>query len=45
MTTHDHDMVMRKVGIADLKAHLSEHHIAPASAQEMQAPGIARTRS
>jgi uncharacterized protein (TIGR00730 family) len=28
-----------------LKAHLSEHHLAPATAQEMQAPGIARTRS
>lgn len=26
MTTHDYDMVMsEKVGIADLKAHLSEH--------------------
>ena len=25
MTTHDHNQVMRKVGIADLKAHLSEH--------------------
>lgn len=25
MTTHDHNQVMSKVGIADLKAHLSEH--------------------
>jgi prevent-host-death family protein len=25
MTTHDHDEVMSKVRIADLKAHLSEH--------------------
>jgi uncharacterized protein (TIGR00730 family) len=28
-----------------LKAHLTEHHIAPATAQEMKAPGIAKTRS
>ena len=25
MTTHDHNLVMSKVGIADLKARLSEH--------------------
>lgn len=25
MTTHDHNQVMSKVGVADLKAHLSEH--------------------
>lgn len=25
MTSHDHNQVMIKVGIADLKAHLSEH--------------------
>jgi prevent-host-death family protein len=25
MTSHDHNRVMTKVGIADLKAHLSEH--------------------
>jgi prevent-host-death family protein len=25
MTTHDHNEVMSKVGIADLKAHLSQH--------------------
>jgi prevent-host-death family protein len=25
MTIHDHNQVMSKVGIADLKAHLSEH--------------------
>ena len=25
MTTHDYNQVMSKVGIADLKAHLSEH--------------------
>ncbi len=24
-TTHDHNRVMRKVGIADLEAHLSQH--------------------
>ena len=28
-----------------LKSHLTEHHLAPATAQEMQAPGIAKTRS
>ena len=28
-----------------LKAHLTEHHLAPAVAQEMKAPGIAKTRS
>lgn len=28
-----------------LKDHLSEHHLAPATAQEMKAPGIAKTRS
>jgi predicted Rossmann-fold nucleotide-binding protein len=27
-----------------LKAHLTEHHLAPASPQEMKAPGIAKTR-
>ena len=27
-----------------LKAHLTEHHLAPSTAQEMQAPGIAKTR-
>jgi antitoxin (DNA-binding transcriptional repressor) of toxin-antitoxin stability system len=25
VTTHDHNQVMNKVGIADLKAHLSQH--------------------
>ena len=25
MTTHDHNQVMTRVGIADLKAHLSHH--------------------
>jgi prevent-host-death family protein len=25
LTTHDHNQVMSKVGIADLKAHLSQH--------------------
>src|SRR5688572_21888744 len=30
---------------AVLKAHLTEHHLAPATAQEMKAPGIAKTRS
>src|SRR5437867_3152787 len=28
-----------------LKSHLTTHHLAPASAQEMKAPGIAKTRS
>ncbi len=28
-----------------LKAHLTEHHLMPANAQEMKAPGIAKTRS
>ena len=28
-----------------LKAHLTEHHLVPATPQEAQAPGIARTRS
>jgi len=28
-----------------LKAHLTAHHLAPATPQEMQAPGIAKTRS
>ena len=28
-----------------LKAHLTEHHIVPPTAQEMKAPGIAKTRS
>ncbi len=28
-----------------LQAHLVEHHITPPTAQEMRAPGIAKTRS
>jgi predicted Rossmann-fold nucleotide-binding protein len=28
-----------------LNAHLTTHHLAPATAQEMKAPGIAKTRS
>jgi uncharacterized protein (TIGR00730 family) len=28
-----------------LRSHLAEHHLAPATAQEMKAPGIAKTRS
>jgi predicted Rossmann-fold nucleotide-binding protein len=28
-----------------LKAHLTEHHLLPSTAQEMKAPGLARTRS
>jgi predicted Rossmann-fold nucleotide-binding protein len=28
-----------------LKAHLTEHHVVPPTAQEMKAPGIAKTRS
>jgi uncharacterized protein (TIGR00730 family) len=32
-------------GFELLKAHLTEHHLMPATPQEMQAPGIAKTRS
>jgi hypothetical protein len=28
-----------------LKGHLTTHHLEPATAQEMRAPGIAKTRS
>jgi hypothetical protein len=28
-----------------LKQHLTEHHLMPPTAQEMKAPGIAKTRS
>jgi hypothetical protein len=28
-----------------LRAHLTEHHLTPPTAQEMKAPGIAKTRS
>ena len=28
-----------------LRAHLTEHHLTPETAQEMRAPGIAKTRS
>ena len=28
-----------------LKTHLTEHHLMPPTAQEMKAPGIAKTRS
>jgi len=28
-----------------LRAHLTQHHLAPATAQEMKAPGIAKTRT
>ena len=28
-----------------LKAHLTQHHLLPPTAQEMKAPGIAKTRS
>jgi hypothetical protein len=28
-----------------LKQHLTEHHLAPPVAQEMKAPGIAKTRA
>ena len=28
-----------------LKEHLTEHHLTPPTAQEMKAPGIAKTRS
>ena len=31
--------------LALLKAHLTTHHLEPATAQEMKAPGIAKTRS
>jgi uncharacterized protein (TIGR00730 family) len=34
-----------KQAFALLEAHLTAHHLAPATAQEMKAPGIAKTRS
>jgi uncharacterized protein (TIGR00730 family) len=45
----DIDLVQRANTPADafglLKAHLTEHHLLPPTAQEMKAPGIAKTRS
>jgi uncharacterized protein (TIGR00730 family) len=45
----DMDLVQRantpQQAFALLKAHLTEHHLMPPTAQEMKAPGIAKTRS
>ena len=45
----DIDLVKRantpEDAFALLKAHLTEHHLMPPTAQEMKAPGIAKTRS
>ena len=45
----DIDLVQRantpEEAFALLKAHLTEHHLMPPTAQEMKAPGIAKTRS
>jgi hypothetical protein len=45
----DLDLLQRTDSPADafglLKAHLTEHHLVPPTAQEQKAPGIARTRS
>src|SRR5688500_9977014 len=45
----DIDLVQRAntpdEAFALLKAHLTEHHLMPPTAQEMKAPGIAKTRS
>ena len=47
----EHDMsLLQRTNTPDeafelLKAHLTAHHLAPATAQEMKAPGIAKTRS
>jgi uncharacterized protein (TIGR00730 family) len=45
----DIDLVQRtntpEDAFALLKAHLTEHHLMPPTAQEMKAPGIAKTRS
>jgi hypothetical protein len=45
----DMDLLMRantpREAFDLLQAHLTEHHLEPSTAQEMQAPGIAKTRS
>jgi uncharacterized protein (TIGR00730 family) len=45
----DLDLVQRANTPGDafelLKAHLTEHHLVPATAQEMRAPGLAKTQS
>mgnify|MGYP003575747181 CR=1 FL=1 len=47
--SHDRDLLQRadtpRQAFDWLKAHLTEHHITPPVAQEMRAPGIAKTRS
>jgi uncharacterized protein (TIGR00730 family) len=49
ITPGDTDLVLRADTPAEafalLKAHLTEHHLLPPTAQEMKAPGIAKTRS
>jgi uncharacterized protein (TIGR00730 family) len=46
---HDMKLLQRAdtpdVAFELLKAHLTTHHLEPATAQEMKAPGIAKTRS
>jgi uncharacterized protein (TIGR00730 family) len=49
IATHDRDLLQRantpNEAFALLKAHLTKHHLTPPVAQEMEAPGIAKTRS
>ena len=49
ISPQDVDLLQRADKPADafelLKEHLTTHHLAPATAQEMKAPGIAKTRS
>jgi predicted Rossmann-fold nucleotide-binding protein len=49
ISDHDLSLVQRadtpQEAFELLKSHLTTHHLAPASAQEMKAPGIAKTRS
>src|SRR5918994_6820030 len=49
IATHDRDLLQRantpNDAFALLKAHLTTHHVTPPVAQEMEAPGIAKTRS
>ena len=46
---HDIDLLKRantpQEAFELLRAHLTEHHLQPSTAQEMKAPGIAKTRS
>jgi uncharacterized protein (TIGR00730 family) len=49
ISTADMHLVQRadtpKDGFELLRAHLTQHHLTPPTAQEMKAPGIAKTRS